>query len=246
MVYAPGKVRLDAEFETEKASVVVAAADGSTSKPRIADLPMSWVVMLSDGEAVYNVTYSSRINPTGCQIERFSTLSQAVSVSQFPIQNVARPQLEALDITKLIDHLGADAIASIAIATQQGQVKQQIDVVDLFPNKAQAVNVPDNESGKTCVAEIELSKGEIENAIIRLKVISINGPKKFPVTTNVVMFDGRSRIVACGEQSQSIRVDGRPSVNDLTIDVGKLQKFSNVRYAAIPDHRGRSCLDGRK
>ena len=110
MVYAPGKVRLDVEFETEKASVVVPAPDGSKSEPRIADLPMSRVVMLSDGEAVNKVTYSSRINPTGCQIERFSTLSQAISASQFPIQNVARPQREALDIAKLIENLGADTI----------------------------------------------------------------------------------------------------------------------------------------
>ena len=110
MVYAAGKVRLDAEFETERASGIVAAADGSKSEPQIADLPTFRVVMLSDGEALYNVTYSSRISPIGCQIERFSTLSQAVSVSQFPISNVARPQLEALDISKLIEHLGADAI----------------------------------------------------------------------------------------------------------------------------------------
>ncbi len=137
-----------------------------------------------------------------------------------------------------VSAMNATDVASIAIATQQGQVKQQIDVVALVPNKAQAVNMPDSANGKTCVARIELSRGDSENPIIRLRVVSINGPQEFPVTTNVELFDEQSKIVVCGEQSQSIRVDGGPSVNDLTFEIGMLQKFSNVRYAAISVRNG--------
>lgn len=146
-----------------------------------------------------------------------------------------------------VSAMNASDIVSIAIAAQQGLAKQQIDVVALFPNKVQAVNVPDNESGKTRVAEIELSKGESENAIIKLKVVSINGPKEFPATTNVVLFDEQSRIVACGVQSQSIRVDGGPSVNDLTIDVGVLQEFQHsVGSNLSSKRRGDISTDGKQ
>jgi hypothetical protein len=110
MAFSAEKLLLETEVSTEKMEVSLIAKDGSVSAPQAIDSPTGRVVILCDGDTVQKVTFSPRINPNGCKVELYSTIKSAISSSGFPLRNPVRPQLGVLDITKLIENLGPDAI----------------------------------------------------------------------------------------------------------------------------------------
>ncbi|MCA9049138.1 MAG: HEAT repeat domain-containing protein [Planctomycetaceae bacterium] len=139
-----------------------------------------------------------------------------------------------------VSAMRAEETSSIAIAGQQGPNRQTLTTTPVEFGKTQIVNITDHESGKTRAAEIELSKNEDDHTNLRLKIVSINGPQEFPVTTNVLLFDEQKQLVASGEVTQSIRVDGQPYVGDLVLDFGVVPQSSQLHAAAVSLRNGRA------
>ena len=110
MSFAPGKLVLDTQFQTEKFLVTTTNPDGTKSAPRVVDSPTDRVIVLDDGDTVYKISYNPRFRPAGCRIEIFKTRKSAVAASKFPISDPVRPQLGILPVAKLVQNVGPNKL----------------------------------------------------------------------------------------------------------------------------------------
>ena len=70
------------------------------------------IVAVSDGMDIFIARFSPRINPTGCAGDIYSDPTPALQVHGFDLRNVNAPWRRMVEIDKLIENLGYDAITA--------------------------------------------------------------------------------------------------------------------------------------
>ncbi len=110
LIHGHGKVLIDMSFQTRKGFANTIAPDGSKIPTGAVDSAPARVLVLDDGKAVHMVTFDARINPTGCRVERCSSVSDALALARFPLRNPINPHLGVQDVDKTIQNLGISAI----------------------------------------------------------------------------------------------------------------------------------------
>jgi hypothetical protein len=107
--YDRGKYSLDITYRKLLQRTLYTDADGQSTE-KVVDWSPDRVIIVYDGKTASVVTFSRRINPTGCEIETFKTMKSAAPAAGFPIHAPAQPWSQILNIDGLIKHLGADSI----------------------------------------------------------------------------------------------------------------------------------------
>ncbi len=107
--YDGGQYYLDITYRKLLQRTRYTNADGQSTE-KVVDWSPDRVVIVYDGQTASVVTFSPRINPTGCEVETFDTMKSAVAAAGFPIHAPAQPWSQVLNVDSLIRNLGTDAI----------------------------------------------------------------------------------------------------------------------------------------
>ncbi len=75
------------------------------------------MVIVCDGQMASVVTFSARINPTGCRVETYGSMKSAAATAGFPLCAPAQPWLEVLNVDALMKNIGPDTITSSKLET---------------------------------------------------------------------------------------------------------------------------------
>ncbi|MCA9010110.1 MAG: hypothetical protein KDB01_10215 [Planctomycetaceae bacterium] len=133
----------------------------------------------------------------------------------------------------LLSNIDASNLTEIAVAGRGGDNARTISVEPIQIGISQPVNFPDNQQGKTRAAELEVTQPENSDLMARVKVVSVNGPKGFPVVVDVILFDGQDQPIRCAQHRESFRVDGKPDIHDVVVNLGAIPLTVPTARAAV-------------
>lgn len=130
---------------------------------KIVDWSPDRVVLVYDGQAASVVTFTGRINPTGCRVEIFDSMRTATALASFPLRNPAKPWLEVLDVDAVLKNIERDAITVSTL--DNGRTRIAFDIKN--SKSAYAEFELDPQSGNNVISSRTFNRPELEPAVTR-------------------------------------------------------------------------------
>ena len=109
LFWKEGRCRLDLHLTRHRVRVVTLGKEDEAGQE--GDLKGERRVILGDADSGTVVTFSPRIHPTGCQIENYGSLDDAIAFAEFPFRHPAHLWQDVLNVDRLITNLDGDPIA---------------------------------------------------------------------------------------------------------------------------------------
>lgn len=115
--------------------------------------------------------------------------------------------------------IDATEIASIAVGGRSGPQSNVVETFDANLGDSMAMRVADRDNKRTRVAEFKLERAEDGLFQAQAKVVSIDGPKGFPVFVDIALFDQHGQYISAGRAVESFLVKGEPDIHDVRVSL---------------------------
>lgn len=106
LFWKQGRCRLDLQLTRHLVRIL---KPGKQGEERV-DLKGERRVILGDEKSGTLVTFSPRIRPTGCTVEHYGSLDEAINFAEFPCRHPAQLWQDVLNVDRLIANLDGDPI----------------------------------------------------------------------------------------------------------------------------------------
>lgn len=108
LFWKEGRCRVDLHLTRHRVRVVLLGKEDEGEQQ--GDLKGERRVILGDANSGTVVTFSPRIHPTGCQVENYGSLDDAIAFAEFPFRHPAQLWQDVLNVDRLITNLNGDPI----------------------------------------------------------------------------------------------------------------------------------------